>query len=172
MANKYRGETPFKEAGDGFFLCFTIQDLVDLENTFESEFFTEIENAMVHNNTAVLMDVLKIAVKRRDNDGRAVRAFDQVDFDALNNGDWQISSSFRPLLDSIAQSWLHKTYEDLINEAVENQKKQVAEASKTIYNAVKEAAEGANIPFTEGALSDALLKLGIEPGYDPTKSGV
>lgn len=172
MTNKYRGEAPFPEAGDGVFLCFTMQDLAELEEIFGPEFFTVIEEAGIRNSAKTLMEVLKIAVKKRDAATlRPVRAFDQVNLDDLNAGEWAIGSMAKPILNALAQSWLHKSYDELVEEAQKAQEEQAKVLAANVIEHLKEAAGEDDVPFTAEALSAALLRLGSDPASLHTTSG-
>lgn len=154
MATKWRGEIAFPALGKGMFISFPLEDLAELENLFGEDFFGAIEKGAVRGSPGILMQCLSIGLKSRDAAGTISKVWDGIDKQAANEKGFKISDAGVPVMDAISISWLGKTYEELVKEAVEAQKKADAETVKRL----KEAAESANIPFSE-ALSEGLSKL-------------
>lgn len=165
MANKWRGEVPFPALGKGVFISFPLEDLAELEDQFGEDFFGVIEGAASRASPKVLPAVLALGLKRRDGD-EVERIWDDVGRPALQAEKFKLSDAAKPILDAIAISWLQKTYDELVAEAVEARKKQDADLVKR----AKEAAESNDIPF-DAALSEGLLKLLTGSESTPSPSG-
>ena len=155
MHNRYRGEIPFPQAGEGAFVHFSLADLAELEDLFGRNFFGEIEEAAFHASPRDLPKCLGIGLKSRDAEGKVTRIWDDLDHAALK---FTMADVGEPILDAISQSHLGKTYKELVEEAEEARKKAEAERIKEL----KEAAEKADLPFDK-ALLEGLSKLLTAP---------
>lgn len=154
MANKWRGEVPFAALGKGVFISFPLEDLAELEEQFGEDFFGAIEAAVSRSSPKVIPACLALGLKTRAADGTVSRVWEEIGRPALQAEKFKLGDAAKPILDAISISWLQKTYDELVAEAVEARKKQDAEQLKR----AREAAEGAGIPFNE-ALSDGLFRL-------------
>lgn len=166
MANRWRGEVPFPALGKGAFISFPLEDLAELEDQFGEDFFGVIEAAVARASPKVLPACLSIGLKSRDAEGNVTRIWDDVGRPALHAEKFKLADAAKPILDAIAISWLQKTYDELVAEAVEARKKHDAEMVKR----AKEAAEANDVPF-DAALSEGLLKLLTGSGLTPSPSG-
>jgi len=154
MANRWRGEIPFPALGKDVFISFPLDDLAELEDRFGEDFFTIIEARSAKLSYKTISACLSVGLKRRNKDGSVSLIWETEGKEALLAEKFKLSDAVKPILDALSISLLQKTYDELIAEAVELQKKQDAENLKR----VKEAAEEAGVPFNE-ALSDGLFKL-------------
>lgn len=165
-ANKWRGEVPFPALGKDVFISFPLPDLAALEAEYGDDFFAVIENAAGKASPSVLPTCMAIGLKRRNGDGAVEKVWAEIGMPALEGEKFSLADIGKVLLDAISISWMHKTYDELVAEAVEARKKQDAENLKR----AKEAADEAGLPFDE-ALSDGLLKLLTVLASAPTPSG-
>src|SRR5690606_27198789 len=164
MANRYKGEVPFPQAGKGAFIRFSLDDLAELEDLFGRNFFGVIEEACGWGSPRDLSKVLAVGLKSREGEA-TVRIWDGIEKDPLP---FTIAEAGTPVLEAIAQSLLGKSYGDLVKEAEEARKQQAEAAIKD----AKEAAEKAGVPFDlSEALLSALLKPQTEPASAPSTSG-
>jgi hypothetical protein len=154
MANKWRGEVPFPALGEGVYISFPLEDLAELEDRFGEKFFEEIERLGLNASPKAIPAVLTIGVKQRLPDGAERKVWQDIGPHALREEKFKLSDAFRPIMDAIAISWLQKTYDELVAEAVEARKKADADKMKR----AKEAAEEAGLPFDE-ALLEGLSRL-------------
>lgn len=164
MANKWRGEVEFPALGEGAFVSFPLEDLVELETRFGDDFFSVIEQRI--GAPSVLIACMSVGLKSRDAEGKVARVWDDAGRAGYEAEKFGVADMGKAILDAIALSYMHKSYDDLVAEAVARQKEQDAANLKR----AKEAAEEAGIPFNE-ALSDGLSKLLIALGSVPTQSG-
>lgn len=171
MANKWRGEVPFAALGKGVFISFPLEDLAELEEVFGEDFFGAIEGGLRPNDAMgrvspkIAMGVLSIGLKRRVGDA-VQRIWDEEGRAALQDGHFKLADAAKPILDAISLSWLQKSYDELLADALDARKKNDA----ALIQRAKEAAEQNGIPFDE-ALSDGLLKLLIGSESIPSQYG-
>jgi hypothetical protein len=152
MANKYRGEVALPEAfGPGAFICFTLDDLVTVEEHYGLQFFDAIEQAMITQSIAEIVRILRVTLRRRAPDGSVEKCGEAFDLNVLHQNGFNFGDLAKPILDALAMSHVGKNYEDLVAEAEKARKAQLA---KTIADA-KEAAEKSDVPFE--ALLNVLL---------------
>lgn len=164
MANKWRGEVEFPALGEGAFVSFPLEDLVELETRFGDDFFSVIEQRI--GALSVLIACMSIGLKSRDAEGKVTRIWDDAGRAGFDDGKFDIVDMGKTILNAIALSYMHKSYDELVADALARQKEHDAANLKR----AKEAAEEAGIPFNE-ALSDGLSKLLIALGSVPTPSG-
>ncbi len=152
MANKYRGEVALpEEFGPGAFICFTLDDLVAVEDHYGLQFFDAIEQAMLTQSIAEIVRVLRVTMRRRAPDGSIAKCGEAFDFDAIHQKGFTFGSLAKPILAALAMSHVGKTYEDLLKDAEKARKDQLAKA----ISDAKEAAAQSDVPFE--ALLNALL---------------
>lgn len=165
MANKYRGEVPFPQAGKGAYIRFELADIADLEDAFGESFFETIEKACSQNSVKGITKILEIGLKVRDGSEER-RIWSELDHKAMLEKGFKIGEADRPIMEALSWSWLQKSYETLIAEAIEAKKKADAEAVQY----AKGVAEEAGVPFDE-ALSSGLLKFLTGLNSAPSTSG-
>lgn len=153
MANKYRGEIAFPLDGKETFIRFELSDLAELEAVFGEEFFSAIEAACARASVQDIPKILAIGLKVREG-AEDHRAWASINQRAILEAGFRVGEAAKPIMDAVCWSWLQKSYDDVVAEAIEAAKKADAEKLKR----AKEAADEAGIPFNE-ALSDGLLKL-------------
>lgn len=162
--NRYRGEVSFRPAAEGAFLRFSLNDLAELEDTFGLDWFAAVEEAAINASPLNLPKILAIGLKRREGE-ETVRIWDEIDTDPPP---FKMNEATLPVLEAIAQSYIGKSYGDLVKEAEEARKKQATDAIKQ----AKEAADAAGAPFEASeALSNALLALLTGQVSAPSTSG-
>lgn len=165
--NQYKGEVALPEIGKGYLIAFTLADIAALEAEFGQEFFTVMEEACARLSIPTIVKILKIGLRRRKSDGNVEKVGEDFDFDELHQRDgFSFNMVCQQIMDAIAMSLLGKTHRQLIEEALEDRKKQDVENLKR----AKEVADEAGLPFNE-ALLDGLSNLLTNMASTPSQSG-
>jgi hypothetical protein len=152
---KLRGEVPFPPAGNGAFFMFTLSEGVSLEEKFGEDFFEKIELAVRNGVLGTMTHCVKVGLKRRNADDKAVRIVDDID-----DIGFHIQEAGKAILDAVSLLVANESYDDLLVKIAKAQKEQITAAAKE----AKEAADAAGAPFTEEALVNAILRSGFAPG--------
>ena len=168
MENKYRGEVAFPLGGRASFIRFSLHDFAEVEEHFGKSFWGPVEVSCAEAVTTDIVKLLSIGLKCRDGAGKVTRVWDDLDQDALQDDGFRPGDASMAIMEAISWSYMQKSYEDLIKDALEARKKQTAEAAKQLA----EVAKDAGLPFTEEALLSALLKSQTEEDSILTGSGI
>ena len=173
MTNRHRCEVPFSKLGEGLFIRFSLADLSELESEFGVTFFDEIETACSKFSPTITGTCLRIGLKRKGDGGHDIRVFSDIDWDKAQEDGYTVGDAAKPILEAIAQSWLNKSYDQLIKEAEEARKARDQAQRDAIQDAIKEASEAAkeaNLPFDDEALSKMLSNMltGLELTQQPS----
>lgn len=174
MANPNRCEVPFPVIGEGYYLRFTLGDLTEIENEFGDQFFDQIEQGCARISPKVIVSCLKVGLKSKSVTGDENYVWKDVDQNKIQDDDFKLGDAGQPIMEAISQSWLAKSYDDLIKDAEAARKKQATEQKKALKAAVGEAAsviEGLGLPFDQKASLEILSKMLTEQGLNPMKSG-
>lgn len=152
MANKYRGEVALPAFGEGAFICFDLDDLVALERQFGQSFFDAVEQAVRPPSPEKMQAIIRIGLRRRTDSGEVERIGETVDLKKHHGAGLNLADVAKPMLDALSESYIGKSYDDLVKEAEAARKDQMRRA---IADA-KEAASESDVPF-EALLSALLL---------------
>lgn len=160
MANKHRCEVPFPALGEGLFIRFSVGDLAQLESEYGDAFFDAIERGCGSQSPNVITNCLRVGLKRKhEESGKDICAFDGIDLDNPTDEEFTIGLAGKPILDALSQSWLGKSYDQLVDEAEkarEAEEAQKVEHAKEAVTKAVEVGKAAGIPFDQKALLEAV----------------
>lgn len=165
MANKYRGEVDLPTLGKGVFLAYDLDDFAVIEEEFGTQFFNAIETKVFEASLPAIRKMLAIGLRQRKN-GEVETIGEAFDFHALHQRGYNFGDAAKPIMNALSMSWIGKTHDELIDEALKERAKQDAESVAR----AKEAAEKAGVPFDEGFLR-GLSTLLTGQGFAPPSSG-
>jgi len=124
MAIKMNGEVPFPVAGEGCFICFSLADIAALEEHYGvGAYYGTIEQNLREGSAATVIRCLSHGLKRRNAEGKRVR----VEYDA-EEMQFPTTDAFMPIMDALSLGAAGLTYEEMIEHAIEAQKKAEAAA--------------------------------------------
>lgn len=148
--NRYRGEVALPKLGEGAFICFDLEDLASIETLYGLQFFGKVEEVVQAQSAPGITKIMRIALRERRN-GKVERIGEDFDAYALHQAGFVFGDLAKPILDALSESYLGKSYDDLVKAAVDARKEQM----KATIAQAKEAAKESDVPFE--ALLSALL---------------
>lgn len=117
MTIKMNGEVPFPQAGEGCFICFPHSAIAKLEEIHGvGEYFEKIEMHLNNASSKTMIECLSVGLFRRNAEGKRER----VPFDP-DEISFPTSDAAVPILDALSLSSSGKTYEELVQAAIERQ---------------------------------------------------
>ena len=124
---------PFPAAGKGLFLYFNMADLEELETIFGiGEVFSSCEEFLLNKPSAThTMKLLSVGLKYDDGSGKTLKAFPEKVEGAPDDLPFPMVGAAEPIMDAIALCIYGKSHKDLVEEALERQKKMQQELQKT-----------------------------------------
>lgn len=149
---KMRGEVPFPNAGKGAFFMFSLSEVVAFQTEHGDDFFEKVEIAVRNGVAPLIVECIKVGLKRRGADDKPERIVEDID-----DLPFHFKEAAKSVLDAVSLAITNETYDDLMEKIVKAQKEQIAKAAKEL----KEAADEAGAPFTEEALVNAILTSGL-----------
>ncbi len=111
MVNKYRGEAPFPEAGEGAFVCFTNTEMVALEAEYGDDFYEHIRLGLERASPAIIIKCLELGLKSGDERVRMSIGPDEYPFPLVE--------AQLPILDALTLSRTGMSYEEALIRARE-----------------------------------------------------
>lgn len=125
MAIKMNGEVPFPEAGEGCFICFSLADIAALEEHYGvGAYYGTIEQNLREGSAATVIRCLKHGLKRRNAEGKRIRV--ELDVEEMS---FPTTEAFMPIMDALSLGAAGQTYQEMLELAIEAQKK-AAEAAQ------------------------------------------
>jgi len=172
--SKFDGKVPFGDKLDGTYIRFNLEDLAELEDAFGDEFFNSIESGCARYSPKIIMKCLEIGLKKDSEAGNPTKVWSETDLNGLQEEGFTLTDAAEPILEAVSQSWLGKSYQDLLEEAEKaalQKKKEQHEAAIQAVTEVAGVAKEHDLPFDPEASLKTLLQLLSSPDSGLMKLG-